>query len=293
LDIIKCTKLNEDGFGLTLFLNTPQKTGELSKKLSWLKEHTGGRKVNVILFCGEPMVPEFGSHVLPDNLGKLFLSLNSIFKDKLNIEIYSDLLVPHDSFKDIVYSLIPFKTKFSWKFTPEFYSETSMKDLVLFMRNFEFIQKSDCLGITSFIISEANKSLDKHIYETLIKKFPKASIYPTPKQGEEYFFYTSRIGSLENTTPSHQIIEDLDVVQKVSYQEIIVRGYNNFKNFYCDTKNHAVMDLSGNLYACMSAYAHKDILFSKGTKKNFLYKLGYTRCTYASCDYDDNMSVVR
>jgi len=293
LDIIKCTKLDDEGFGLTIFLNTEPNLSVLSERLLWLKDHLENRKILIHLFGGEPMVPQFGNHVLPDNLGTIFLMLHAIFKDKLTIEVYSDLIVPYKKFKEIVDSVTPFKACFEWSFTPEFYSQTSMKDFVAFMKNMEYIQERDLLGITSLIVSEANKSFDLHIHKTLTKKFPKASIYLTPKQGEESFFYNSNIGSLEKNKASHAISRDLDIAQAISYHELIVHGYNKFKGFYCDTKNHAVMDMSGKLYACLSAFSNRDVLFSEGSKLEFSYRLGYTKCAYASCDYDDNMSVVQ
>lgn len=291
MDIVKCTKIHNEGFGLTIFMNTTLDYSKLTRHLRWVKDHIGDRELMLILFGGEPMVPEFGEHHLPDNLGSIFLTLSSIFKDNLNIDIYSDLLVPKDKLKTILDCLSPFQIRFSWRFTPEFYSPNSMNNFDLFKENFKLIQDMGCMGETSFIITESSYMMDKYLYENLKDLFPKSPILMTPKQGEESSFFYKVIGTYDGSKATHEIsFKELKTI-KVCYPEILEKGFNKFKDFQCDTKNHAVMDLSGNLYSCLTAYSQKNFLFTEGDKEEFMAKLQYTICSYNSCNYDDNMSV--
>jgi hypothetical protein len=112
----------------------------------------------------------------------------------------------------------------------------------------------------------------------------------TPKQGEESSFFYKLIGTYDGSKATHDIFFK-ESKTSVCYPEMLEKGFNKFKGFNCDTENHVVMDMSGNLYSCMTAYSQKDFLFIDGTKEEFLSKLHYTKCSYDSCKYDDNMSV--
>ncbi len=291
MKIYQCIKLDKSFFHLTVFLNTQVDYTSFLKTLSLLKEHISEKKIMVILFCGEPMVESFGNHFLPKDIDTLFLHLYNIFKDKLNIDIYSDLLIQEDEFLKTIEYLLPFNNKFSWRFTPEYYSPSSLKFTKLFKKNFELVYSKGCLGETSFIITENNYEMDKILYEDLVKLFPKAKINMIPKQGEESLNII-KSSFLENEV-THNIIyvKDNFNSQDISYSEILYREFNKFKGMYCDTQNHIVIDMLGRVYPCMTAFSNKNTFISELSKDYFNLKDKTFVCPYDVCKYDDSMSV--
>ena len=294
MEILKCSKIHDEGFGLTIFTNTLFDPAIFFERLSWIKEHIKDRDIQIIFFGGEPMVPEFGNHKFTAEWESLFLTIPHILKKKVEVEIYSDLIVEHQSFRNMVDRLKVYDSFVSWKFTPEFYPPTSMSNFVWFMINFKYIYETPYLGNTSYIISSESDAFDKIAYQTISESFPKADIHMQAKPGEEDFFWgKGSLGSLEEAPKSHLVSYGSSSVREVSLPELVTENLNHFKGMFCDTRDHVVLDLSGNLYSCMTGYKNRDLLFSEGTKQEFLSKLNFTKCPYECCLYDDNMSVVR
>ena len=285
----KCTKIDQESFYLTLVFNTPLNYSSFFEKIIWLKKYIQNKKVHTTIICGEPMVLEFGDHYLDKNIISVIENLFLAFSN-LYIEVYYDLLAECSIFKSIIDKLL-ILNKSNWFFAPEFYSPSSLKKYNLFIENLDYLKKNSRLSVTSFIICDNSKFLDKHIYNCLVNKFPDEHILMIPRQGEEELFYSNQgFGNLSNNKINYILSNNMEN-KKVSYHELLLNGNNNFEHYYCDIVNHVVLDMSGNVYSCLTGFSKKEIIFSSGDEKEFLSKFKYIRCPYKKCLYDDCMSV--
>jgi len=280
--------MHDEGFCLTIFLNTELDLPALHIKLLWLQEHLAGKAITVILFCGEPMVSKFGEvKITPRVIIPLMLRLIDLFGDRVSIDIYTDLICHRESIDQVVASL---KEHLCWRFTPSYYSPHSSKSYFNFIENFEYLYNTPYLGETSFIIFEKRYFIDLQVFQNMLKTYPDAKVTLTPKQGEEEYFFKTVCKGISGR-PAFKLVYDDSKISCVCYNELLGKSLNSFKHFRCDTSKHAVLDMRGNLYSCMSGFADKTPIYVGFDKTDFLTKLDFFICSYDACTYDDSMSV--
>jgi len=277
--LLRCTNTHDpDLFGLNIIMDSKFDESGFIKALINLNTLLDNRKIHAFIFLGDPQIHELGSEVF--NIGDIVsvarLLRDYVLTEELSVEVYSSFKNDFNETKEMIKKMN--SLEIPWKVSPFHFHQENFKNFLLTLN---VCKASGVLGEITCLTRQGWEINDERNYQIIKTLFGETLLSQAPLRGEESSFKNKC-----NYTTHKLEYTDKDA-EALSYYELQGKDIS-YKGMFCDINNHLELDLSGNLYACSTAYENKDII----DPEEHLEKICSSfKCPYSRCKHNDNMSL--
>jgi len=211
------------------------------------------KEIFLFVYGGEP--------TLHPKLADLIISIVNLFKDKkVNVLIQSNgLYYKQSDYIKLHEKLSIYDIDYVWSFS--FHHEhTKIFKIVNIIK---YLMSIDRFEVLTYMINKKNIKMDirnLNIFKTL-----GIDVYVRTILQESAYFKKSEYSHLISSTPDETpyIIEKNNKLTKLSFENLSMGGFLNFKDYYCTAGNNTILlSSSGKIYRCdMDALYDKNPMY--------------------------------